>query len=134
MLPQNNLAFSDLLEPGMPTPHLSSMSKNSPKNPPAAKIYAKIYVCTNFRAGVHSSCAERGSKQIFKQLCSLASERSPKIGKEIIVEQIVCLGQCERGPNVRIAGKEIINGVRGEDLGAIVDSAVSTIDSSNDID
>ena len=107
----------------MPAPHLCSMSKNSPKNPPPAKIY----VCTNFRSGTHSSCGTRGSKKIFKQLCDLAAE-SPE---EIIVEQIVCLGQCEHGPNVRVSGQEIINGVKIDDLGAIVATAIGT---DNDTD
>ena len=115
----------------MPAPHLCSMSKNSPKNPPPAKIYAKIYVCTNFRSGTHQSCGTRGSKKIFKQLCDLAAE-SPE---EIIVEQIVCLGQCERGPNVRVSGQEIINGVKSDDLGAIIAAAIDTYnDTDNDTD
>ena len=91
----------------------------------------KVYVCTNFRSGMHSSCAQRGSKQIFKQLLDLANERSPKIGEEIIVEQITCLGQCEHGPNVRISGKEILNGVRTEDLSKIIDAAIDAGNGDN---
>lgn len=95
-------------------------SEKQQKTKPA-KIYAKVYVCTNFRTGVHSSCAARGSKQLFKQLHDLAKERA----EEIIVEQIVCLGKCEKGPNMRIAGGEIINGVGPDDLPKILDRVTS---------
>ena len=81
----------------------------------------KIFVCTNFRSGVHSSCAARGSKDIFKQLNALAKERSD----DIVVEQIVCLGRCENGPNVRIAGQEIINSVSIDDLPSILDAVLA---------
>ena len=92
------------------------MNSDSPKNPPLPKIY----VCTNFRSGARASCGERGSRQIFEQLRNLVNERSA----EIDVEQIACLGQCGLGPNVRVSGQEIMNGVSSDDLPAIVDAAI----------
>ncbi|MDH5772468.1 MAG: (2Fe-2S) ferredoxin domain-containing protein [Rhodospirillaceae bacterium] len=92
----------------------------SNEKPPQPQL-PKIFVCTNFRSGVHSSCAARGSKDIFKQLHKLAKQRSP----EIVVEQIVCLGRCEEGPNVRIAGQEIINSVGTDDLPSILDALLA---------
>lgn len=81
------------------------------------QLLPKIYVCTNFRSGVHSSCAARGSKKILRALEKLVDERS----ENIIIEQIVCLGQCEHGPNLRVAGQEIINKVSIDDLPEIID-------------
>ncbi len=123
LLPQNNYTFPDLLEVMPHVDHLCFMNSDNSQKPEIPKIY----VCTNFRSGTHSSCGNRGSKQIFKELLDLSSERSTKI----VVEQIVCLGQCEHGPNVRISGKEILNGVKTEDLSAIIDAA---IDAGNGVD
>ncbi|MDH5489235.1 MAG: (2Fe-2S) ferredoxin domain-containing protein [Rhodospirillaceae bacterium] len=90
------------------------------KKPSQSKL-PTIFVCTNFRSGVHSSCAARGSKDIFKQLKKLAKEKSG----DIVVEQIVCLGRCEEGPNVRIAGQKIINSVGIDDLPSILDALLA---------
>ena len=97
------------------------MTANKKPKTDKTKIYSKIYVCTNFRTGMHSSCAARGSKKLLKQLQDLA-ERHPE---EVIVEQIVCMGKCEKGPNIRIAGGEILNGVSSTDLPGIIDRVIS---------
>ncbi|MDH3335915.1 MAG: (2Fe-2S) ferredoxin domain-containing protein [Rhodospirillaceae bacterium] len=94
---------------------MASKKTSQPKLP-------TIFVCTNFRSGVHSSCAARGSKDIFKQLKKLAKERSG----DIAVEQIVCLGRCEHGPNIRIAGQDIVNSVGIDDLPSILDALLAT--------
>lgn len=78
---------------------------------------ATLYVCTNFRSGVHSSCAARGSKSLLAELKAEALTRD----LDVIIDTVVCLGHCEIGPNVRIAGGEILHGVTSKDIGAIID-------------
>jgi NADH:ubiquinone oxidoreductase subunit E len=59
----------------------------------------KIIVCVNYRANPDQpSCAARGSKEIAKCLQAEISKR--KLG--VMVEQIHCMGFCDKGPNVRL--------------------------------
>ncbi|SCA55160.1 putative Ferredoxin, 2Fe-2S [Candidatus Terasakiella magnetica] len=64
------------------------------------KTQKKLYVCTNMRVGgSRGSCALRGSKKTLP----LLREELRKRSVDINVEEIICLGQCERGPAIRIA-------------------------------
>lgn len=59
----------------------------------------KIIACTNYRVNPNNpSCAARGSKAMIAALTQkLALENIP-----IIVEESLCLGFCQVGPNLRL--------------------------------
>lgn len=60
----------------------------------------KVIVCVNYRANPDQpSCAARGSEEI--ALCIEAEVAKRNLA--VCVERFNCLGQCERGPNVRLA-------------------------------
>ncbi len=82
-----------------------------------------LYVCTNFRSGAHSSCAARGSRQVLATIKAAVLAR----GMDLKVEPIVCLGECDKGPNMRFAGREILNGVGPDDIDAILNLALSSL-------
>lgn len=60
----------------------------------------KIVVCVNHRANASQpSCGARGGKQLAQCLEEELSKRD--LG--VVVEHFNCLGQCESGPNMRLA-------------------------------
>ncbi|HEU4709708.1 MAG TPA: (2Fe-2S) ferredoxin domain-containing protein [Methylophilaceae bacterium] len=60
----------------------------------------KIVVCVNHRANPNlPSCGARGGETI---ACRLESELRQR-ALEVTVEHFNCLGQCEAGPNIRLA-------------------------------
>ncbi len=73
----------------------------------------KIYVCTNMRGGSNKpSCGVRGGKQLKERLQKACHDH--KLGVDI--EEIVCLGQCEKGPALRIAGGNFFFGDNSNDV------------------
>lgn len=78
-----------------------------------------IVVCVNRRFSVDKpSCAARGSEAIAEEL-ELAIERHDL---PITVQRVYCLGQCEHGPNLRLApGGQVYNGFQLDDIDALME-------------
>jgi NADH:ubiquinone oxidoreductase subunit E len=78
-----------------------------------------IVVCTNRRYGVDSpSCAASGGVAIASQL----EVELREAGLAVEVRRIECLGQCERGPNLRIApGGEFFYEMTLEQIPQVID-------------
>jgi NADH:ubiquinone oxidoreductase subunit E len=78
----------------------------------------KVIVCVNYRANPNQpSCAARGSEEIAQCIETEVVKRN----LAVCVERFNCLGQCERGPNVRLApdGK-FFNRLGKQDLPALM--------------
>jgi len=61
----------------------------------------KLYICTNKAVALgRPSCGLRGSEKIMAALQEEVTQRSIAIE----LEAITCLGQCNDGPSMRIAG------------------------------
>jgi (2Fe-2S) ferredoxin len=73
-----------------------------------------VTVCINRRGNPdHPSCAARGGVEIADALELAISER----GLAVRLERFNCLGQCERGPNVKLSpAGEFLHGVSIADL------------------
>jgi len=78
-----------------------------------------LYVCVNRRFGMGTpSCAMRGSEKIM----SMIKEELNKRGLSFPIEKIMCLGQCPKGPAMRIApGGEFFLEARKDKVDEIVD-------------
>lgn len=60
----------------------------------------KVIVCINHRTNASQpSCAAKGGKELARCLEAELSKRN----LDITVERFNCLGQCELGPNIRLA-------------------------------
>ena len=79
----------------------------------------KLIVCVNYRHDkTQPSCASRGSLQIADALRQGIEDRE----LEVELETFCCLGQCAKGPNLRIApGGEFMHGVALDDVPTILD-------------
>ncbi|MBF0423851.1 MAG: (2Fe-2S) ferredoxin domain-containing protein [Magnetococcales bacterium] len=78
----------------------------------------KLIVCIKERFTNAPSCAGGGSVAMVKQLEQIIQRR----GLKMEIEQIHCLGQCNQGPNMRIApGKDMYHHVTPQDLEGIID-------------
>ncbi len=77
-----------------------------------------IVICINHRYKLNNpSCAARGAEQIAAAL----EQQLNQACLNILVQRIDCMGQCERGPNLRIApGGRFYHGVTMEDLPDII--------------
>ena len=79
----------------------------------------RIIVCINYRANPElPSCGARGGGEIAQALqAAVAAQNLP-------VELVTfnCLGECERGPNVKLSpGGEFCHGVRPDDLTPVLE-------------
>ena len=81
----------------------------------------KILVCTNFRANPnHPSCAARGSKQLLTELTIQIQQNSLAIN----IEESLCLGFCQVGPNVRLVPNgPFFHAVSTEKLDDLIEAA-----------
>ena len=79
----------------------------------------KVIVCINHRVNPgQPSCAARGSRQ-FADLIE-SGIRDGKI--DIELERFMCLGRCERGPNIKLVpGGHFITGVHAGNIPKIMD-------------
>jgi (2Fe-2S) ferredoxin len=82
-----------------------------------------LMICTNRRYGAESaSCAARSSVDIAQAIETGVSTRRIKI----IVERSVCMGQCTKGPTLRLApGGRFIFGKTIEDVNDVLDELES---------
>ena len=79
-----------------------------------------IFVCVNDRHGTRKSCADGNSAEI-RQVLKDRLAALPVPPGSVRVSQSLCMGLCERGPNVMIYPQGIWHpGVRMEDIDAIV--------------
>jgi len=78
-----------------------------------------VYVCVNRRFGVDTpSCGMRGSEKIMQ----LVKEELVKRGLSFPLEEIMCLGQCSKGPAMRIApGGNFFLGAKKDKVSEIAD-------------
>ena len=78
-----------------------------------------LLICVNRRYNANApSCAARGSLAIAEAIEQGVRERAI----DIVVERIICLGQCTKGPTLRMApGGRFILGTTGEMVGGILD-------------
>jgi len=78
----------------------------------------KIYICTNKAVALgRPSCGLRGSEQMMAGLQEEVIRRS--LGVEL--EEITCLGQCNHGPSMRIAGGNFYLGGDPDKVSEIAD-------------
>ncbi len=62
----------------------------------------KIYVCTNKRPlSGQPSCGGRGSEE----LIALMEHEISLRGADLQIKTSVCMGHCEKGPNIKVAGQ-----------------------------
>ena len=78
---------------------------------------ATVYICINKKGG--KACIGPGSRDVFRALHQRARER----GGAVVVERIQCMGYCGEGPNVKIHGGAVFNGVTVDDVERILDAA-----------
>ncbi len=81
-----------------------------------------VTVCINRRASPDMpSCGARGGVKIADALeAAIASQ-----GLQVRLERFKCLGQCERGPNVKLSpGGEFCYGVKLENLPQLLEKIV----------
>ena len=93
-----------------------SLVSRSPNDPPQFKLL----VCVNAVAGSRKQCcAQRGSEALAAELKRRIEDRAI----DATVEPIVCLGNCHRGPSMRIApGGRFFFEVGEAELSEIVDA------------
>ncbi len=90
----------------------------SPAVPPYERM---ILVCCNDRVTGEASCGPRGGAEHFKALKAEVKARG--LAGRIRVTKSMCLGPCEKGPNVCIQPENLwYHGVAAADLPAILDA------------
>ena len=79
----------------------------------------RLIVCVNRRLTTrHPSCGARGSEALIEAITRGCGERGLQLG----VETVLCLGDCERGPNLRLApGGPHFHGMTQEDVPRLLD-------------
>lgn len=88
------------------------MEELSPR--PYARV---ILVCANQRDPGEAACANRGSAEFQKQLKDYMKSKNVK---NLRVSRSLCLGLCEKGPNVCIMPENVwYTGVTAKDLDEI---------------
>ncbi len=75
-----------------------------------------VVVCINRRYG-SPSCAARGGVELADEL----ERQLAELGLAVPVQRVECLGQCEQGPNMRIApGGLFFHEVTMDDLPVVI--------------
>ena len=78
----------------------------------------KVFVCTNTRPlSGQPSCGGRGSVALLDQLKS--EIRLRKMDSE--VHASVCMGHCEKGPNIKVAGQAVRHQMDAEGVLTLLD-------------
>lgn len=78
-----------------------------------------VTVCINYRANPDlPSCGARGGSEIAQALKAAVATQ----GLPVEVVTFNCLGECERGPNVKLSpGGEFCHGIRPDDLTPVLE-------------
>lgn len=77
----------------------------------------RVYVCTNLRQyGGQASCAGRGSVALIDLLEAGIEERN----LDYEVKTSVCLGHCEKGPNIKLPGEPILHHCDGDSVRSLL--------------
>lgn len=84
--------------------------------PPYERV---VFVCCNEREPGEAACANRGSKALAEKLKKYTKDKG--LRATIRVSRSLCLGLCERGPNVCVQPDNVwYDGVTEADLPQIV--------------
>lgn len=83
----------------------------------------EIYVCTNLRVSGRSCAGHAAGQCGADVLKALRSQLGVKKG-EIVVRDSVCMGHCDKGPNVKIMGGDFHHGVKPADVALIIAEAL----------
>ncbi|MBF0192994.1 MAG: (2Fe-2S) ferredoxin domain-containing protein [Magnetococcales bacterium] len=85
-----------------------------------------LIACIKERFTGKPSCAGRGSVEVIK----LVEAEIKKRGWQVVVERVHCLGECAKGPNMRVApGGSFYYGITEDKIPELMDSLASIIDS-----
>src|SRR5687768_17505599 len=93
--------------------------------PPARKLKAHIFVCTNERDAGHprGSCKHRGSEELVD--CFKKSLKDAGMKGDIRAQRAGCLDTCEYGPTVVVYPENVWYGpVSKDDVKEIIDSHI----------
>lgn len=95
-----------------------------PDRPPYEKL---ILVCCNQRDPGEAACANRGSVELHKAMKDFVKSRG--LQNRVRVTRSLCLGLCEKGPNVCIMPDQIwYHGVKPGDVPAILERHVTPME------
>jgi NADH:ubiquinone oxidoreductase subunit E len=81
----------------------------------------KLFVCTNYRSNPNNpSCGARGSQSLLSALAQQCAQNNLAIQ----VEESLCLGFCQVGPNARLAPNgPFFHAMSPDGLSAIIEAA-----------
>nr|CRH06214.1 putative ferredoxin, 2Fe-2S [Candidatus Magnetococcus massalia] len=83
-----------------------------------------IMICINLRPGTRPSCAAMGSEALLEPMRAAVQAAN----LDIDVQELRCFGECEKGPNVRIApGGPFYRYTKEENIPEIIEDARSFI-------
>ena len=82
----------------------------------------RVYVCINKKGG--KACIGPKSREVFRALRERAKERAEQGGVEVEVERMVCMGYCDKGPNVKILGGPFFHEVDPDNVDKILDEVI----------
>lgn len=93
---------------------------------PSEKPLFNLRLCTNKRLNKDSlpSCAGRGSRELADKIEKILLEQS--IPAKLI--RSPCMNNCKIGPNLKVQGGELYNGVTEERLDEIIDAIKAEVD------
>ena len=93
---------------------------------PSEKSLFIVRMCINKRLNSDNlpSCAGRGSRELADKLAQLLLQNS--IPAKLI--RGPCMNNCKIGPNLKIQGAELFNGVSDESLTEVVDAIKAEVD------
>ena len=98
---------------------------NKPDKSPYERM---IFVCCNEREPGEAACANRGSVELHKTLKEYVKSKGLK--DRLRVTRSLCLGQCEKGPNICVMPDNVwYHDVKTADIPAIIDRHVKPLES-----
>jgi len=84
---------------------------------------ATVYVCVNNRGGIDRSCGARGAPALMEALRAEAARR----GFDLAVRPVACLGECARGPNLRLAAGRFWHECQAAEAPLLLDAILAEI-------
>ena len=86
-----------------------------------------VFICCNEREEGENACANRGSRDLQKELKAFVKERG--LQKKIRISRAMCLGICDIGPNIFIQPENVwLNDVQKDDLPFLIDKWITPIE------
>jgi len=97
------------------------------EQPERAPVERLILVCCNEREPGEAACANRGSKDLHKAMKDYVKSRG--LQTRLRVTRSLCLGLCEKGPNVCVMPDQAwYHAVKTEDVPAILERHVAPME------